>query len=137
MRCPKCGSQNIGADASCTVMWGQDLGAWAALEGTHEVDKDAAAWCGVCGTHGVVWRFEECEWTELAEVLRAASVSYSLAEMESTILAAHFGTLSRFVTISNMHLFRRYRNQVSGDPKQMLQHLLPEDQINGGEKSDA
>lgn len=44
--------------------------------------------------------------------------------VESDILAAHLGRPGGWINGDNLHLFRQYRNTVTGDPKRLVDEAL-------------
>ena len=60
---------------------------------------------------------------ELSDIIwNAIEAEYSIVELVQTITLANLGQPQGFVTNANLHLFRRFRNEVSNDPRELIEH---------------
>lgn len=64
---------------------------------------------------------------ELFGIVRAELQRWDPVCVADAILSAHQGRPQWFVTEDNMHLFRRYRNNVSANPYDMINEALGEE----------
>jgi len=55
------------------------------------------------------------------EVARIFEAGADYRDVSADIRSAHFGRPCGWVTTTNLHLFRRYRNTVSPSPAQLLE----------------
>lgn len=62
--------------------------------------------------------------TELFKIVREAVEDYGNDSTRRTILAAHDGRPGSFITNENLHLFRIYRNSVTGNAQAMIKEAL-------------
>jgi hypothetical protein len=61
---------------------------------------------------------------ELSAIVAEAVERSGRKIVAEDIYAGHCGRLSRLVTQENLHLFRQYRNTVSGDPDRLIDEAL-------------
>jgi hypothetical protein len=63
--------------------------------------------------------------TKLFAIVRTAIAEGSVARVQRAIYDCHNGRLDGWiVTQDNLHLFRQYRNNVSGDPARLTNEAL-------------
>lgn len=57
---------------------------------------------------------------ELFEIVREALQTRDAKSVARIIQAAHMGTPRDFINNENLHLFRQYRNWVTGNPQTLI-----------------
>jgi hypothetical protein len=62
--------------------------------------------------------------TELFKIVREAVADYGNDSARRTIQEAHDGRPGSFITNENLHLFRIYRNSVTGNAQAMIKEAL-------------